>query len=453
MYWYYRGVCEEKLGHSDRAIDAYKRYHELDAGLIKWNKTAASAAMNMTKLLMHKEGDNKEAIYSQLQIIDDNTNINKEDWNLSYFAGLVYLYKFGDIFNAKRELRKAEEKLSRSYYDEWKKFKNKLEDEKEINIPVADPNDKRNICGNSEYIGNLDNTIPSGHNLYLCRLALNNARISESGEKIKENAGLINELNNLINKETTSIFEGLNYFESVGDNAFLKKYIQEIASVRIIKEKNTFSKDELIVVLPFKCFLLTETYPTMHFYNEQYGQCAIKPLYDDRKERFLTLGQKIKLSYRINIEDIKEKNAKHILLRIPFGNNQTINIMFDTDDIFNENFINPFMFARSFVYNDKTYKLPGNVVVTDFDDTFEIDTGWNPIQECKGWRVQSSGNKIRIIDNWDRVRLQFSNTNGKAIAIKDKLWKDICEQLKNADYWENWLKNNPSYCRDVLQRL
>lgn len=448
MYWYYRGVCEEKLGNDEVAIEAYKRYQELDAGLIKWNKTAASVAMNIIKLLMHKDGNYREEIYSQLQIIDDNTNIYKEDWNLSYFAGLVYLYKYGDILQAKRELGKAEEKLSRAYFEEWKKFRVKLREEKELSIPASNPKDKRNICGNAEFLENLETSIPAGHKLYLCRLALNNAKISEATEKVVENKNLMNELYALVMDETTSIFEGLNYWGSTSYDAIIEKYIKDIASIRICLEENTFSTDELIAILPFKCFILTEIYPTMHFltYNkitDKYEQSKEQIIYDQREERILTKGQKVKLYFRKNIKEIKKSNISHIMLKIPFDDNQSISVLFDINDLFNDTIKNPFMFARRFIYNNKIYYLSGNIVATDIDDTFEEDTGWNPIQEFKGWRVQSSGNEIRIIDKLDRVRLEFSNTDGKAIAIKDKLWEDICNQLKNSDYWKEWVKNNP----------
>ena len=48
----------------------------------------------------------------------------------------------------------------------------------------------------------------------------------------------------------------------------------------------------------------------MNFYDKQYNQCSTMPLYDEREKRILTLGQKVKLTYRINIKEIKELEVK-----------------------------------------------------------------------------------------------------------------------------------------------
>ncbi len=476
MYWYYRGVCEDKLGHTEEAIQSYKQYQKLDIALIKWNKISASVAMNIIRLLLNQKEDYKDEIYSQLNILDENTNMDEDFWNYQYFAGIVYLYNLGDIPNAKKELRKAEEKLSRVYYEEWKEFKKKLEEGKEIGIPAPtpDPKDLKNICKNTSII-------PSGHALYLCRLALNNAKILETSGKIQEYSNLLNELQGIINKEMTSIFEGLNYFGSTKSSIFMEQYLKELASIRISVNYEA-GIDELIVTLPLKCFLLKEVYPTLHLFTfnnntHKYEPSKVKSLYSEEivnrrrsdgfvekkkemvlktrlydryEDRFLTPQQKVKIFYDVEVDEMKEANVEYLELRIPHGDNQHISVLFDIDDIFNENIIDPFMFARAVIYDGKLYRLFGNVIATDSDDTFDKCRGggtwWDSPQRCNGWRFQSlkwPGGNLRIVDSDDRVRISFPKDNEEAMKIKDRLWDDICKQLKNENYWKDWLKDNP----------
>ena len=475
MYWYYRGICEEKLGHSDEAIKAYKRYQELDISLIKWNKISASVAMNITRLLLDKNGDYKNEIYSQLEILDSNTNLDEENWNYPYFAGLVYLHKFGDFIQATRELKIAEEKSSRIFRNEWKAFQESLKNEGEIKIPAPAPNDPKNICAKT-------NIIPSAHNLYLCRLALNNAKMLEAGEDLPKQNQLKEELLELANKETTSIFEGLNYFGSTNSSAFLIKYLKDLASIKVSVNYEV-GTDELIVTLPLKLMLLKEVYPTLHLYSfndntkkfesskvksliyekevskrrndgfieKKIEKCLHTKLYDRYEDRMLTPGQKVKMIYDVEIDEMKDAQVEYIELRIPHGDKQYISVLFDIDDIFTKNIVDPFMFARAVIYEGKLYKLFGNVVATDPDDTFDSCRGggtwWDSIQRCMGWRVQSlkwPGGNVRIVDNLNRVRISFPKDSEGAMNIKDHHWKDICEQLRKGNfYWNEWLKNNP----------
>ncbi len=472
MYWYYRGVCEEKLGNDKEAINAYGQYQKLDIGLIKWNKISASVAMNMTKLLLANNEKNEEYIYSQLQIIDSNTNIDKDDWNLAYFAGLVYLYKFEDIAEAKKELERAKEKLNRVYQEEWNKFKKKLEKEIEIEIPAHNPEDEMNICETPK-------DIPAGQSLYLCRLALNNAKIMETEGNQKESIELISELAKIANEETTSIFEGLNYFGSTGSNIFIEKYLMELASIRIAVNYEC-GTDELIAILPLKCFLLKEIYPKLFIYtfnefSQKYEFSKIKclefeeeveskrnngtiekkiiknyknktGLYDRYEDRELTVGQKVKLFYDVEVDHMEDAKVEILELRIPHGNEQYISVLFDIDDLFNKNMVDPFMFARAVIYDGKFYKLFGNVIATNPDDTFEEYSGGGVlIDDCNEWRLLSPKwwGDLCIVDSLNRIRISFPTNNLVAVKLKDKHWNDIKSQLINDNYWKEYLEHNP----------
>ena len=475
MYWYYRGLCEEKLGCYIDAINAYKQYQDLDTGLIKWNRISASVAMNITRLLLNIEGEHKREIYHQLDILDNNTTIKGEDWNFPYFAGLIYLHKFNDIVQAKRELYIAQEKAHRVFLNDWEHLKKELKENDEIKIPASNPKDMKNICGNAEEI------LPSGNNLYLCRLALNQAKMLEAGKQLEENSQLIHDLEKLASEETTSLFEGLNYFGSTNSSIFIEQYLKELASIRISVNYEV-GIDELIVTLPLKCFLLKEVYPTLHLftfndYTHKHESSKVKSLYDEKlvtrrrsdgfeekkkemvlktklydryEDRILTSHQKIKIFFDVEVDEMKEANVEYLELRIPHGDSQYISVLFDIDDIFNENIIDPYMFARAIIYDGKLYRLFGNVVATDYDDTFDKCRGggtwWDSPQRCNGWRFQSlkwPGGNLRIVDNHNRVRLSFPKDNEEAMKIKDRLWEDICKQLENDNYWNEWLKNNP----------
>lgn len=481
MYWYYRGVCEQNVKNYKDAIAAYKRYQSLDIGLIKYNKVSASVAMNLINILLTQKNSKRE-IYSQLKIIYDNIDIQAIYWNLPYYAGLVYLYQFNDVENALKMLGTAEEKLNRKYKEDWSKFTDKLMVNKGLILPTAKPN----VPASSESVDNNlcenipEGSVPSGRNLYLCRLALNHARMLEAKKSIEHNSHLMDDLIKISDEETTSIFEELNYFGSTGSKLIFAKCLRELSSVRLIVNYEC-GIDELISVMPLKFFLLREIFPTLRFYSynkytQKYEKSKVKCLYRDRmvtetdvngvvrkmkqpvleeevydnyEERFITLGKKVKLTYDVEIDHLTDAGTEYVELFVPHGEN-SFSVLFDLSDLFNNDINDPFMFARAVIYRDKLYRLPSTIVADGFDDTFEDCMGgnsfWDSIQRCNGWRIQTlkwPGGNTRIVDNFNRVRLSFPKDSEGAISLKEKIWKDICVQLKEGNFWENWLQENP----------
>ena len=102
-YWYYLGCAAEKEKHDEVALDAYNHYQEEFLQILRFDRMAASVAMNKTLLLLKKKAPEKD-IREQLQIIEKNA---PEDWTFLYFCASVYTDNLNDKTNANRVLDQA----------------------------------------------------------------------------------------------------------------------------------------------------------------------------------------------------------------------------------------------------------------------------------------------------------------------------------------------------------
>lgn len=101
-FWYYLGDIAERVGQKDVAIDAYKKYQDEFCQILRFDRTAASVAMNMANLLLEKSAE-PSLVREQLKIIEKNMT---GDWTFMYYCANVY-YRLKDMEDARRTLDQA----------------------------------------------------------------------------------------------------------------------------------------------------------------------------------------------------------------------------------------------------------------------------------------------------------------------------------------------------------
>ena len=102
VFWYYLGDVADRLGHKDIALEAYDRYQKEFCQVLRFDRTAASVAMNKTNLLLDKSAD-AALVRDQLAIVEKNMS---NDWTFMFYCANVY-YKLNDLDNARRALDQA----------------------------------------------------------------------------------------------------------------------------------------------------------------------------------------------------------------------------------------------------------------------------------------------------------------------------------------------------------
>lgn len=102
VYWYYLGVVAEKVGRKDVAMEAYDRYQREYCQILRFDRTAASVAMNKANLLLEQSAA-PDLVRKQLAIIEHNKS---DDWTFMYYCASVY-YELEDEENARRTLDQA----------------------------------------------------------------------------------------------------------------------------------------------------------------------------------------------------------------------------------------------------------------------------------------------------------------------------------------------------------
>lgn len=102
VYWYYLGVAAEKSGHKDVAMEAYNMFQSEFCQILRFDRTAASVAMNKANLLLEQSVE-PDAVREQLAIIEHNM---KYDWTFMYYCASVYL-RLNDIESARRTIDQA----------------------------------------------------------------------------------------------------------------------------------------------------------------------------------------------------------------------------------------------------------------------------------------------------------------------------------------------------------
>mgnify|MGYP004460977801 CR=1 FL=1 len=146
-FWYYLGVYAEKQKEDAIALEAYTRYQKEFWQVLRFDRMAASVAMNKLLLLM-KGKYNKEEIKEQLQIIEKNA---PTDWSFQYFCAGVYLDALNDKDNCERLLNQA---INTLRYQ----FSESLESSREL-------------CKKGE-LAISDHTLPDATSLMACEILL-----------------------------------------------------------------------------------------------------------------------------------------------------------------------------------------------------------------------------------------------------------------------------------------
>ena len=111
-FWYYLGDIAERVGQKDVAVDAYKKYQDEFCQILRFDRTAASVAMNMANLLLEKSAE-PSLVREQLKIIEKNMT---GDWTFMYYCANVY-YRLKDVEDARRTLDQANSILRHGFDD------------------------------------------------------------------------------------------------------------------------------------------------------------------------------------------------------------------------------------------------------------------------------------------------------------------------------------------------
>lgn len=115
-FWYYLGDVAERVGQKGIALEAYDRYQQEYCQVLRFDRTAASVAMNKANLLLDKSADSA-LVRKQLEIVEKNM---RDDWTFMYYCASVY-HKLKDIENARRTLEQASLLLRHRFDDDMQK--------------------------------------------------------------------------------------------------------------------------------------------------------------------------------------------------------------------------------------------------------------------------------------------------------------------------------------------
>jgi len=119
VFWYYLGDVAERVGRKDIAKEAYDRYQKEYCQILRFDRTAASIAMNKANLLLEQSND-ADQVRKQLAIIEHNMS---DDWTFMYYCANVY-YKLNDTVNARRVLDQANLTLRHRFDNALQKTQN-----------------------------------------------------------------------------------------------------------------------------------------------------------------------------------------------------------------------------------------------------------------------------------------------------------------------------------------
>lgn len=103
IFWYYLGVAAEKVGKKDVALGAYDSYQNEFCQILRFDRTAASVAMNKAVLMLENSAPEKQ-VRDQLRIIEKNMS---NDWTFMYFCASVYFNKLKDVGAATKAIDQA----------------------------------------------------------------------------------------------------------------------------------------------------------------------------------------------------------------------------------------------------------------------------------------------------------------------------------------------------------
>ena len=117
-FWYYLGDVAERVGRKDVAMEAYDRYQKEYCQILRFDRTAASVAMNKANLLLAQSAE-PSLVREQLGIVEKNMS---NDWTFMYYCANAY-YNLNDLQNARRTLEQASLILRHGFDDSMSRLK------------------------------------------------------------------------------------------------------------------------------------------------------------------------------------------------------------------------------------------------------------------------------------------------------------------------------------------
>ena len=145
VFWYYLGEFAERVGRKDVAMEAYDKYQQEYCQILRFDRTAASVAMNKANLLLEQSAD-ASLVRKQLEIIEKNMS---DDWTFMYYCANVY-NKLKDTSNAHRTLDQANQILRYGFDNAMK--------------------NTEQLCGGSNELAVTDHSLPNALPMIACQV-------------------------------------------------------------------------------------------------------------------------------------------------------------------------------------------------------------------------------------------------------------------------------------------
>ena len=144
-FWYYLGDVAERVGRKDVAMEAYDKYQKEYCQILRFDRTAASVAMNKANLLLEQSAD-ASLVRKQLEIIEKNMS---DDWTFMYYCANVY-NKLRDTSNAHRTLDQANQILRDGFDNAMK--------------------NTEQLCGGTNELAVTDHSLPNALPMIACQV-------------------------------------------------------------------------------------------------------------------------------------------------------------------------------------------------------------------------------------------------------------------------------------------
>ena len=145
VFWYYLGEVAERVGRKDVAMEAYDKYQKEYCQVLRFDRTAASVAMNKANLLLEQSAD-ASLVRKQLEIIEKNMS---DDWTFMYYCANVY-NKLKDTSNAHRTLDQAIQILRFGFDNAMKSTEQ--------------------LCGGTNELAVTDHSLPNAMPMIVCQV-------------------------------------------------------------------------------------------------------------------------------------------------------------------------------------------------------------------------------------------------------------------------------------------
>lgn len=234
MFWFYLATTAVEAGDWKEALEAVRRFEQVNRGLVKVDPMAANVAIAKITAMIALGNPDKAEIRKSLELIQFvNIRDRYPDW--SYFCASVYHGILADDEAAREVLKNLIGNLERKYENRLKKYCT-LFDSGEVSVQ--------------------ENPIPVEINLLRARVLYKD--VLKGGKMSGGDDGLVETLTRICSRSTTASLEKLYYVGDVRVSDLWKIAEKDVLGIRPYYVCNRFKKNEIVVDVPVNWFLLGE---------------------------------------------------------------------------------------------------------------------------------------------------------------------------------------------------